>query len=147
MTPNPVRDSAQAGLHALELIRGLVNAVETTPNDLQATQISAKLAELGLIIRDLQSMMDALLAENEELKGQLKESGDWTKTRRQFRYALSVSWRYDDSGNLVDGPYCPNCLDEGRVQRLEPGAVGGAFRCSPHKALFFTRPTGPSFKR
>ena len=146
MTPEPGKDWAHAGSHAVELIRNIIITVETTPNVSQAMQISAALAELDSIIRGLQSTLDALLAENEGLKRQLKESADWTKTRRQLRYELSVYWRYDDSGNLVDGPYCPNCLDEGRVQRLEPGAVEGVFRCSPHKALFFTRPTGPSPK-
>ena len=146
MTPEPAKDRAHAGQPALELIRSIVMAVETTPDVPQAMQISAALAELDSIIRGLQSTLDALLAENEGLKRQLKESADWTKTRRQLRYELSVYWRYDDSGNLVDGPYCPNCLDEGRVQRLEPGAVEGVFRCSPHQALFFTRPTGPSPK-
>ena len=146
MTPEPAKDWTHAGQHALELIRSIVMAVETTPNVPQAMQISAALTELDSVIRRFRAAMAALLAENHDLKRQLKESADWNKTRRQFRYELSVYWRYDNSGNRVDGPYCPNCLDEGRVQRLEPGAVEGAFRCSPHKALFFTRPTGPPRK-
>jgi hypothetical protein len=59
-------------------------------------QISAALAELESIIRGLQSAMVALLAENQDLKRQLKEDADSTKTRRQFRYELSVYWRYDN---------------------------------------------------
>jgi hypothetical protein len=146
MTPEPAKDRAHAGQHALELIRSIITTVETTPNFPQAMQISAALTELDSMIRGLQSTRDALGAENHDLKRQLKESADWNKTRRQFRYKLSVYWRYDNSGNRVDGPYCPNCLDEGRVQRLEPGAVEGVFRCSLHKALFFTRPSEPSRK-
>jgi hypothetical protein len=49
MTPDPAKDRAHDGQHALELIRSIIITVETTPNVPQAMQISAALTELDSV--------------------------------------------------------------------------------------------------
>jgi hypothetical protein len=127
---------------AFGLISRIAGKAESSQNAAEATEISAALAELGSIIRSLQKTIAELHVENYDLKRQLQGLVDLKATRKQFRYEQSVYWKYDEAGNRVDGPFCPNCLDEDHVLRLEPGAASGLYRCVRHQALFTTGPIG-----
>jgi len=142
MTPEQISDVIRSGDIAFDLIRSIADTVKTSQNADEATQILDSLAELGSTIRSLQMTMAELHVETHDLKRQLQAVMDSKAARKQFRYEQSVYWKYDEGGNRVDGPFCPNCLDEDHVRRLMPGAASGLYRCVHHNALFATGPTG-----
>ena len=57
--------------------------------------------------------------------------------KKRYHYEETVSWKYDESGKR-DGPFCPNCVDEGKERRLNPGATKGTYSCTHHKSRFRT---------
>jgi hypothetical protein len=68
------------------------------------------------------------------------------KFKKRYKYEETVCWKYDDDGNR-DGPFCPNCADDGDERRLNPGATRGTYSCVVHKSSFWTaefdrRPVG-----
>jgi hypothetical protein len=100
---------------AFGLISSIAGKAERSQNAAEPTEISAALAKLGSIIRSLQKTIAELHVENHDLKRQLQGLVGLKAERKQFRYEQGVYWKYDDAGNRVDGPFCPNCLDEDHV--------------------------------
>ena len=131
-----------AAQSALGLIHRIAGTVRTSQNAAEATHILDSLAELDSIIRSLQKTMAELQVENHDLMLQLQAVVDLKTIRKHFRYERSVYWRYDESGNRVDGPFCPTCLEEDHIRRLTPGAANGLYQCAHHKALFTISPAG-----
>jgi hypothetical protein len=58
--------------------------------------------------------------------------------KARYRYEETVCWKYDGAGKRVDGPYCPNCVDEEKERRLNPLPTKGMYRCVIHKGVVFT---------
>lgn len=137
MPTTPEQVSTQS---ALDLNRRIAGTVKTSQNAAKATQISESLAELDTIIDRLQKTMTELRVENHDLKQHLQAVVDLKTARKQFRYERSVYWKYDEAGNRVDGPFCPNCLEEDHIRKLTPGAADGLYQCVHHKVLFTIAP-------
>jgi len=144
--PEPTSVTMQSGAAALDLIRGITVSLENSPNAAEAAHVSASLSDLGSIVRRLQTSLEELQLENRDLKRQLQAAVDLKAARKHLRYETNVYWDYDDVGVRVDGPFCPNCFDEGYVRRLKPGGASGTYRCAHHKALFHTGLAGTAVR-
>jgi hypothetical protein len=65
----------------------------------------------------------ALEAANLASEGIAKDAvTDPDRFKSRYRYEETVCWKYDGAG-VRDGPFCPNCVDDGKERRLKPGAM------------------------
>lgn len=121
---------------AFGLNRRIAKTFKASQSGTETRRTSGVLERLGFIVCDLQMTVAELQRENQELKRQLQALTDLKAARKQLRYEQCVYWKYDETGNRVDGPFCPKCLDEGHVRPLMRGALSGLYRCVYHEALF-----------
>jgi hypothetical protein len=140
MTGVEIAAAIQAGKAAFDTIRGMAEVVGKSESATEAVQIATAMAELGARVTEMQAAILELSRENDELRRQLQAAGGdaLEDFKKRYRYEENVCWKYDGSGNRVDGPYCPNCVDEGQERRLNPGATKGTYTCVVHKSRFMT---------
>lgn len=82
-----------------------------------------------------------LARENEDLRRRLNAGADLEAFKLRYRYEENVSWKYDDTGRRIDGPYCPNCVDEGKGTAAQPwGDEGHLYVCRTRSELHCSRP-------
>ncbi len=72
-------------------------------------------------------------------------ASDLERFKARYRYEESVCWKYEDVGKR-EGPFCPNCVDEGMERRLNPGATRGTYSCVKHRAQFWTAEMRPAVR-
>jgi hypothetical protein len=103
----------------------------------EALEITNSLAELSSVLTSLHLAAVELSNENFELKQRLRAGNDLQAFKAQYRLLETVCWKVNESGDR-DGPYCPNCVDEGKERRLNAGAPKGVYSCVHHKSSFKT---------
>ncbi len=136
------QEEEMSGAVVIDLVRGSANPVKNARSESETKGLADLVDRLRSKICSLQMTVAELQSENHDLKRQLMTVRDLRTARKQLRYEQSVYWKYDESGNRVGGPFCPNCLDEDHIRPLMPGAANGLYRCEHHKALFASGPIG-----
>jgi hypothetical protein len=86
----------------------------------------------------LQEVVIQLRDENAQLRKEAEAAANLDTFKARYRYEETVSWKYDESGQRIDGPFCPNCVDEGMKRRLNPGMNPGSYQYPHHKTGFHT---------
>jgi hypothetical protein len=142
LLPGPIRN-----LHALKVTdaAGVVKFVEEL-----ALQLQINRPESWRYTKYVENFVEAA----RQVAGATRErvkydaANDLEQFKKRYRYEETVSWKDDDAGKRIDGPFCPNCVDEGKERRLNPGATKGTYSCVIHKADFTTdeyRSSPPKF--
>jgi len=137
LTPIEISAAIQAGKAAFDTIRGLAETVNKSENAADALQTTTAIADLGARVTEMQSAIYQLSHDNDELRRHLAAATDLDNFKKRYRYEESVCWKYDGD-RRIDGPFCPNCVDEGKEYRLNPGATMGTYSCVVHKVGFET---------
>jgi hypothetical protein len=139
------------GVSAIKAVLDVANSIASTAKSISDAAVKAEVNDRVIEIRyhlmGLQAVIIQLQKENHGLKQQLKVVADIESVKKQYRYEETVSWKCDEAGNRTDGPFCPNCIDEGVVRRLNPEPTKGLFSCVHHKTAFRTAEYGEAYTR
>jgi hypothetical protein len=155
MTPMDIGGAIQAVKALLDLSKGLAAVVKRIGDNAIKAELNEKIIEVQQRAMQLQEAIVELREENARLRKEAEAAANLEAFKARYRYEESVRWKYDDAGKRIDGPFCPNCVDEGKERRLNPGATKGTYSCVVHRASFTTaeyddrphgqkrRPSGP----
>ena len=106
-----------------ELLKTIGQAVTKAQYTSEAVEIMKAITDLGAMLTEMNAAVAALYVENQELKRQLQAPADLEEFKKRYPYEETVCWKHDDAGKRIDGPFCPNCVDEGSERRLNPGTL------------------------
>lgn len=145
MTPMEIGGAIQSAKTLLDLTKGIASVVKRINDSAIKAELNEKIIDVQQQVMGLQAVIIQLRDENALLRGEISAAVNLEAFKARYRYEESVCWKYDEVGQRIDGPFCPNCIDEHIERRLNPLVVRGTFTCTHHEHDFRTneyRPEG-----
>lgn len=106
------------------LITEIKNAIELVRQADKATIVSEmrlQLAEIRIALSEALTKASELEEENRRLKGDLQKKADFDQVREALEAKDDAYFfKPDCAGGRPTGPYCPNCVESGRLTILKP---------------------------
>ena len=138
MTPMDISNAIQAGRALLDLSKGLASIAKRVSDNTLRSELNEKIIEVQQRVLELQEVIIQLREDNAHLRREAEAAANLEAFKARYRYEESVCWKCDNAGKRIDGPFCPNCIDEGKERRLNPQATKGTYTCVAHKVSFAT---------